>query len=91
MNSEDEIETEENNENRQKKTVVAQNIKPIQRLKPFGSTNPRRAMALDLTLLAYLTAWYAGNYYYNIFNKNASKAGGGTEFAFTLATAQLAV
>ncbi len=48
-------------------------------------------MALDLGLLAYLTAWYAGNYYYNIFNKNASKAGGGTEFAFTLATAQLAV
>jgi solute carrier family 35 protein E1 len=33
----------------------------------------------------------AGNYYYNIYNKNAGKASGGAEYAFTLATIQLIV
>ena len=46
---------------------------------------------VDVTLIVYLTAWYAGNYYYNIYNKLASKSGGGTEFAFTLASLQLVV
>ena len=41
--------------------------------------------------LVYLALWYLGNYYYNIFNKNAGKASGGAEFAFTLATIQLVV
>jgi len=31
------------------------------------------------------------NYYYNIFNKLSGKAGGGTEFVFTLAWAQMAI
>jgi len=48
-------------------------------------------MAIDFSLIAYLTLWYLGNYYYNIFNKNAGKASGGAEFAFTLATIQLVV
>ena len=32
-----------------------------------------------------------GNYYYNIYNKNAGLASGGAEYAFTLATIQLVV
>ena len=46
-------------------------------------------MGVDIGLAAYLTAWYAGNYYYNIYNKSAAKAGGGAEFAFTMALLQL--
>jgi len=46
---------------------------------------------VDLGLVVYMAAWYAGNYYYNIFNKKAAKASGGAEFAFTLATIQLVV
>lgn len=46
---------------------------------------------MDVGLIVYLTAWYLGNYYYNIYNKNAGKASGGAEFAFTLATIQLVV
>ena len=46
---------------------------------------------MDIGLIVYLTAWYLGNYYYNIYNKNAGKASGGAEFAFTLATIQLIV
>jgi len=46
---------------------------------------------MDVGLLVYLSAWYAGNYYYNIYNKVASNVGGGTEFSFTLATLQLVV
>jgi len=46
---------------------------------------------MDIGLLVYLTLWYLGNYYYNIYNKNAGKASGGAEFAFTLATVQLMV
>ena len=34
---------------------------------------------------------HAGNYYYNIYNKNAGMASGGAEYAFTLATIQLIV
>jgi len=46
---------------------------------------------MDLALVVYLAAWYLGNYYYNIYNKNAGKASGGAEFAFTLAVLQLVV
>ena len=46
-------------------------------------------MGVDVGLIVYLTAWYAGNYYYNIYNKQASKLGGGTEYAMTLATIQM--
>merc|ERR1719453_2116844 len=46
---------------------------------------------VDTSLVAYLSAWYLGNYYYNIYNKNAGKASGGAEYAFTLATIQLIV
>jgi len=46
---------------------------------------------MDTALIVYLTLWYLGNYYYNIFNKNAGKASGGAEYAFTLATLQLVV
>jgi len=46
---------------------------------------------MEISLVAYLVAWYLGNYYYNIFNKQAGKASGGADFAFTLATIQLVV
>ena len=46
---------------------------------------------MDSSLIVYMTLWYLGNYYYNIYNKNAGKASGGAEFAFTLATIQLIV
>lgn len=46
---------------------------------------------MDLALLAYFAFWYLGNYYYNIQNKNAAIASGGSDFAMTIATAQLAV
>jgi len=46
---------------------------------------------MDIGLIVYLALWYLGNYYYNIFNKNAGMASGGAEFAFTLATIQLVV
>lgn len=48
-------------------------------------------MALDIPLLTYFAFWYLGNYYYNIQNKNAAIASGGSDFAMTIATAQLAV
>jgi len=48
-------------------------------------------MAIDIPLLIYLAFWYLGNYYYNIQNKNASNASGGSAFAMTIATAQLGI
>jgi solute carrier family 35 protein E1 len=48
-------------------------------------------MAIDIPLLTYFAFWYLGNYYYNIQNKNAANAAGGSDFAMTIATAQLAV
>mmetsp|Transcript_18257 Transcript_18257/g.17589 ORF Transcript_18257/g.17589 Transcript_18257/m.17589 type:complete len:322 (+) Transcript_18257:82-1047(+) len=48
-------------------------------------------MAVDIPLLAYFTFWYLGNYYYNIYNKNAANASGGSDFAMTISTAQLAI
>ena len=35
--------------------------------------------------------WYVGNYWYNIYNKNAGKLSGGANFAFTNATMQLVI
>lgn len=46
---------------------------------------------VDVVLITYFAFWYLGNYYYNIQNKNAAIALGGSDFAMTLATAQLAV
>ena len=46
---------------------------------------------MDIALIAYLALWYLGNYYYNIYNKQAGLASGGAEFAFTNATLQLVV
>lgn len=46
---------------------------------------------IDVPLLLYFAFWYLGNYYYNIQNKNAANAAGGSKFAMTIATAQLAV
>lgn len=48
-------------------------------------------MAIDIPLLTYFAFWYLGNYYYNIQNKTAANASGGSDFAMTIATAQLAV
>ena len=50
----------------------------------------RRAV-MDLTLIVYLVAWYMGNYWYNIYNKQAGMASGGADFAFTNAFVQLGV
>jgi solute carrier family 35, member E1 len=47
--------------------------------------------AIDIPLLSYFALWYLGNYYYNIQNKRAANAAGGSDFAMTIATAQLAV
>jgi solute carrier family 35, member E1 len=46
---------------------------------------------IDIGLYTYFAFWYLGNYYYNIQNKNAAIAAGGSDFAMILATAQLAV
>ena len=46
---------------------------------------------IDIPLLVYFAFWYLGNYYYNIQNKTAAIAAGGSDFAMTIATAQLAV
>jgi solute carrier family 35 protein E1 len=46
---------------------------------------------IDIPLLTYFAFWYLGNYYYNIQNKRAAVAAGGSDFAMTIATAQLAI
>lgn len=46
---------------------------------------------IDVGLYIYFAFWYLGNYYYNIQNKNAANAAGGSDFAMILATAQLLV
>jgi len=46
---------------------------------------------MDLVLIVYLVAWYLGNYWYNIYNKQAGMASGGADFAFTNAFVQLGV
>ncbi|KAJ8603313.1 hypothetical protein CTAYLR_009030 [Chrysophaeum taylorii] len=61
---------------------------------PLGSgavaTAPRGGV--DVALLAYFFFWYLGNYYYNITNKLALKAAGGSKgFPMTIASLQLGV
>jgi len=47
---------------------------------------------LDIPLLLYFIFWYVGNYYYNITNKLALKAAGGSAgFPMTISSLQLAV
>jgi len=47
---------------------------------------------IDIPLLLYFFFWYVGNYYYNITNKLALKAAGGsTGFPMTISGLQLAV
>lgn len=46
---------------------------------------------IDVPLITYFIFWYLGNYYYNIQNKNAAVASGGSDYALIIATAQLAV
>ena len=48
--------------------------------------------AVDVALLMYFFFWYLGNYYYNITNKLALKAAGGSKgFPMTIAALQLGV
>jgi len=47
---------------------------------------------LDIPLMLYFLFWYVGNYYYNITNKMALKAAGGSSgFPMTISGLQLAV
>mmetsp|Transcript_781 Transcript_781/g.1051 ORF Transcript_781/g.1051 Transcript_781/m.1051 type:complete len:364 (+) Transcript_781:66-1157(+) len=47
---------------------------------------------VDISLLSYFFFWYLGNYYYNITNKLALKASGGSKgFPMTIASLQLLV
>lgn len=47
---------------------------------------------MDIPLLCYFFFWYVGNYYYNITNKLALKAAGGSAgFPMTISSLQLAV
>lgn len=47
---------------------------------------------MDIQLIIFIALWYVGNYYYNITNKLALKAGGGAAgFPMTIATLQLGV
>ena len=48
--------------------------------------------SMDIPLLCYFFFWYVGNYYYNITNKLALKAAGGSAgFPMTISSLQLAV
>lgn len=47
---------------------------------------------LDIPLMLYFVFWYVGNYFYNVSNKLALKAAGGSAgFPMTISTLQLAV
>jgi len=47
---------------------------------------------VDVSLIAYFFFWYLGNYYYNITNKLALKAAGGSKgFPMTIASLQLGI
>lgn len=49
-------------------------------------------MGLDIPLLLYFLFWYVGNYYYNVTNKLALKAAGGSAgFPMTISGLQLGV
>mmetsp|Transcript_36966 Transcript_36966/g.90982 ORF Transcript_36966/g.90982 Transcript_36966/m.90982 type:complete len:396 (+) Transcript_36966:19-1206(+) len=56
------------------------------------SSSVAKKSPFDLQLIIYFGLWYLGNYYYNITNKMALKAAGGsTGFPLTIATLQLGV
>jgi len=47
---------------------------------------------IDIPLLSYFALWYIGNYYYNISNKLALKAAGGSAgFPMTISALQLGI
>lgn len=56
------------------------------------STRGGGGAGLDIPLLLYFLFWYVGNYYYNITNKLALRAAGGsTGFPMTISSLQLGV
>jgi len=56
------------------------------------STRGGGGLGLDIPLLIYFLFWYVGNYYYNITNKLALRAAGGsTGFPMTISSLQLGV
>lgn len=55
-----------------------------------GAAGPLKG--IDVPLLIYFALWYLGNYYYNISNKLALKAAGGsTGFPMTISALQLGI
>jgi len=81
-----------------KKTTAP--ISPMRRLSQRISLPARRMsqrmagkiFSIDAPLILCFALWYAGNYYYNITNKQALKAAGGaTGYPMTIATLQLGV
>jgi solute carrier family 35 protein E1 len=84
--------------NSQMKTPVAVNWEPDIENSPAHATISRRPsfkdrlISIDVALLVCFALWYAGNYYYNITNKQAlNAAGGAAGFPMTIATLQLGV
>jgi solute carrier family 35 protein E1 len=70
--------------------VVDAEVSPISASSQKGMSV--RGGAIDVPLLLYFAFWYLGNYYYNISNKLALKAAGGSVgFPMTIAAAQLLV
>lgn len=57
-----------------------------------AASTEKEEKKFDFVLFAYFALWYLGNYYYNITNKRALQAAGGTAgFPMTIATMQLGV
>jgi solute carrier family 35 protein E1 len=82
------------------KNTTAPVISPMRRLSQRISLPARRMsqrmagkiFSIDAPLILCFALWYAGNYYYNITNKQALQAGGGaTGYPMTIATLQLGV
>merc|ERR1712032_168341 len=61
--------------------------------KVIGShRDQNQAIAIDIPLLLYFLFWYVGNYYYNLTNKLAVRAAGGSKgFPMTISSLQLGV
>jgi len=61
--------------------------------KVIGShRDQNQAIAIDIPLLLYFLFWYVGNYYYNLTNKLALRAAGGSKgFPMTISSLQLGV
>jgi len=57
-----------------------------------GAVEKSSGVGIDIPLLIYFGLWYLGNYYYNISNKLALKAAGGsTGFPMTISALQLGI